>query len=1128
MDFASRLKNLNQKQKHAVETTEGPVMVIAGPGTGKTELLSMRAANILRKTDTLPENILCLTFTESGQTAMRERLVGIIGKDAYKVAIHTFHSFGSETMAHNREFFYRNALFEPADELKQYEVMRGIFETLPHSSSLSSSMNGEYTHLADTRRVISELKRQSALTSDELLAVIDQSEAGLDHAEKLLQPILSERVSAATGAKLAQALDALRPEAAQVVSLHEVTPLLRIVVESLESLLLDIEAIHPTKPITAWKSQWFERNDAKELVFKDRKRLKKLRDVAYVYYEYLNQMEQRGLYDYDDMVMQVVHALEVHDDLRYNLQEKYLYIMVDEFQDTNLAQLRILHALTNNPVNEGAPNILVVGDDDQAVYGFQGADVSNVLNFSETYPSRELIVLTDNYRSRGAILQHSRAVITQGGDRLETRIPELSKELTARRDDAPAPDTPGASGGPDVPGEPNPMDASDVPAVSGIVRMLEASTIADERATLAAEIATRIADGADPSSIAVLARRHADIQSLLPYLRAAGVPIRYERQESVLDSEPIKALELVARVVLALAQNRHDDANALLPELLAHPAWQLDPAVVWRLSLTAYTNRQQWLEVMATTPEFIGAFTWLLTCAQQSTQLSLEPMLDTLMGAPQKTAEAAEDDALTSPFFDYFFSDTVLAQNPEAYISHLNALRTIRSHLREYQPGEVLTLAHLVEFIDLRRRLNMGIVAHQYSVSATTPAVQLLTAHKSKGLEFDTVYVFSCIDSIWGETARSVSRSINYPKNLPFAPTGNSADERLRLFYVAMTRAKNELVMTYSTRTDTLGSSLRANFLVDSTAPVTVVASSEAIEDRQAQAELAWWQPLVAPSPDLAGVLAPYLETFKLSATSLNNFLDVTRGGPRLFLLNNLLRFPQAKAASAAYGTAIHWTLAQALAHLIATGEQKPLEDSLHDFEQALEKERLSAGDHAYYVQQGSEHLPIYLSSGALALSTTQKPEVGFSHQPVRVGDALLTGSLDMIDVNTQEHTMEVTDYKTGHPATAWDKGDDRTKQKLHRYRQQLLFYKVLVEKSTAYSGYTVTKGQLAFIEPTRSGETIVLPLDIAQEDTERTELLIQAVWKHIMTFDFPDTSHYSPDLKGMLAFEQDLIDEVV
>src|SRR6185437_3743672 len=127
MNFTERYNNLNVAQKRAVDTIDGPVMVIAGPGTGKTELLSMRTANILRQTDTLPSSILCLTFTESGAAAMRERLLGIIGIDAYKVAIHTIHSFGTEIINQNSEFFYNGAHFRPADELSSYELLNELF-----------------------------------------------------------------------------------------------------------------------------------------------------------------------------------------------------------------------------------------------------------------------------------------------------------------------------------------------------------------------------------------------------------------------------------------------------------------------------------------------------------------------------------------------------------------------------------------------------------------------------------------------------------------------------------------------------------------------------------------------------------------------------------------------------------------------------------------------------------------------------------------------------------------------------------------------------------------------------------------------------------------------------------------
>lgn len=1090
MSFQDRYSQLNARQKQAVDTIEGPVMVIAGPGTGKTELLSVRVANILQKTDTLPENILCLTFTESGQAAMRERLVGIIGKDAYKVAIHTFHSFGSEIMSHNREYFYRNALFEPADDLRQYEILRGIFEELDLSNPLSSMMNGEYTHLSDAKKVISELKRSSALTSDELLAVIQQSEASLDSIERILVPILTDRVGKTTGDKLRDALELVREHSETVESLYEVTPLARMITDSLEAMLEDTITVHPTKPISAWKSTWLERNEAKVLVFKDRKRLTKMKALCFIYYEYLARMEKQGIFDYDDMIMQVVHAVEVYEELKFNLQEKYLYIMVDEFQDTNLAQMRILHSLTDNPVNEGNPNILVVGDDDQAVYGFQGADISNVINFSDTYPRRNLIVLTDNYRSGASILTTSRTVISQGTNRLEERIPELDKQLVANKPEA------------------------------GNVSVWKIPSIDSERHAIVQHIQEAIQKGADPSSIAVLSRRHADIQSLLPFFRRAEVPIRYEREESVLDAAPIVALEQVARVVLALAEGQHGLVEELLPEMLAHPAWNVEPKDLWRLSLDAYTNRQNWMEVMATTPRFAPIHDWLTARASDSTHLGLEPMIDLLIGR-------SEDETNESPYFTHFFSTTALNEKPDAYIDCLSALRTIRARLRDHQPSQAITLKDFVSFIELHRRLDITITTSGSSLAADVPAVQLLTAHKSKGLEFDTVYVFNSVDSVWGQSARSVSRSISYPENLPLAPTGNTADERLRLFYVAMTRAKRQLIVTYAEANDSDKKTLPADFLLPVEAPINEVGEPTR-EERTHTAELAWYEPLAEPTQDLKTLLAPRLEKFKLSATSLNGFLDVTRGGPQHFLLNNLLRFPKTKPAPASYGTAIHWTMQQIHLHMVATGEYKPLEDSLRDFELALAKERLSVTDFQHYLQQGSEHLPVFLSSGLLPITSSQKAEVNFSYQDVRSGTACLTGSLDMIDVDAREKTIAVTDYKTGHPSRSWDRGDDHTKLKLHKYRQQLVFYKILVENSSEYHNYTVTNGQLAFIEPTKTGESILLSLDLTAEDITRTERLIEAVWKHIIALDLPDISAYSPDYKGVLAFEQDLIDGIV
>lgn len=1087
MEYERRYKALNVAQKQAVDAIDGPVMVIAGPGTGKTELLSVRTANILSKTDTLPENILCLTFTESGAAAMRERLVGIIGKDAYKVAIHTFHGFGTEIINQNREYFYRGALFEPADDLNRYEILRAVFDGLDYKNPLASTMNGEYTHQPDAARVISELKR-SGLTSDELLTILDANQQAIDEAEKILVPILAGTVSAKTRDQLGAALPKLQTLAAEAEVHFEVAPLIQVIADGLAYALILSENEHPTKPITAWKKKWFEKNQTGDQVLKSRKRQEKLRALAFVYYDYLNQMEQASLYDYDDMILQVVHAMEVNDDLRFNLQEKYLYVMVDEFQDTNLAQMRILHNLTDNPANEGRPNIMVVGDDDQAIYSFQGADISNILRFEELFSGATRIVLTSNYRSKTEIITAAREVIIQGAGRLETLSDNLSKELSAE------------SGG------------------AGKAMVHHAPTIDSERQWLASQVAEDIKQGTPPSQIAVLTRKHQEIQSLIPYFTRQNIAVNYERQENVLDQPPIMALELLARTVVALSMGEHDAANALMPELLAHPAWNIPAAELWQLSCNAYENRQRWMDIMATTPRFLEIHSWLIELSALAPHTALEPMLDRMMG---------RGDTSTSPFFEYYFAAEELESHPSTYLDCLAALRTIRGQLREYHAKQGMTLNSFVDFVALHRRLGTNLRVARDTLETDQSAITIMTTHKSKGLEFESVYIFNAVDSVWGEKARSASRTISYPENLPLAPPGESADERLRLFYVAMTRAKSKLVISYSDRDDRDKATLIASFLAEHTLPEEQIPATH-IDIRLETAELAWYEPLAEPSTELSTILAPTMKKYKLSATHLNAFLDVTRGGPRAFLLDNLLHFPSAKSPSAAYGSAIHRTLQQAHVHLSAAKERKPIEDILHDFELNLQRERLSPLDYTTYLQKGSEQLQAYLEARYDSMTPSQKAELNFAGQEVMLGDAHLTGMIDVADIDPKTKAIIVTDYKTGKPAMSWKASDEYEKIKLHRYRQQLLFYKLLVEHSRDYGHYSVEKGCLSFVEPTKSGEISHLEFGFDTEDLERSRLLIAAVWKHITSFDLPDTSEYEASYKGLLAFEQDLIDGTI
>ena len=820
-------------------------------------------------------------------------------------------------------------------------------------------------------------------------------------------------------------------------------------------------------------------------------------------------MRQAELFDYDDMILNVVQAIEQYPDLRFNLQERYQYIMVDEFQDTNLAQLRILFNLTDTPHGD-APNIMAVGDDDQAIYSFQGADVGNIHRFRKRYPDHASVVLTDNYRSSQTILDRAREIITQASGRLETSM-DIDKQLQAHTNDA-----------------------------NSQVTLSALPSRQEEFAWIAESIQENITKGIKPSEIAVIARRHSDLIALLPYLNHAGIAVNYERRDNVLDDERVQLLELMTRICVDIAAGEHDEANSLLPELIAQPMFDFDSEAIWRLSLQAYRNRTNWLEAMLASPTFQPLAKWLLDRAKASLTEPLETFLDTLIGVPQNyTANDDTDDdnddndtarkptkshrnAFISPFYRYYFNSDILGSSPDTYLTALEALQTLRSKLREGAPDSTLLASDFLTLIDTYRQLDIPVVSIRRASETAQNAINLMSAHKSKGLEFDTVYVINSIDLMWGERVRSRSRLIGYPENLAISPNADSYDERIRLYFVAMTRAKRQLYLSYARNDDTAKDTLKASFLAGTNLQEIDRQPNNAAA-LAAQSEIVWHDRLTAPiNRTMKELLAPTLENYKLSVTHLNNFIDVTRGGPQNFLLNNLLRFPQAKSANAIYGTLIHAVLQHAHSHLAASGTRKPIEDITGEFIRLLHQQNLSDADLALYSKRGIEALEAFLSAKYDTFKPSQKPELSFAGQGVVLGQARLTGSLDLVDIDNQ--TITVTDYKTGKPSTSWTGKSDYEKIKLHKYRQQLMFYELLCANSRDYAKYDFGGAVLQFVEPDSRGDICQLDDRFSRDELADFQRLIAAVWHCITTLELPDISSYQASYQGIIQFEKDLI----
>lgn len=1118
VEFNKEYLKLNNKQRQAVDTIDGPLLVVAGPGTGKTQLLSMRVANLLQKADITPNNILCITFTDNAARNMRDRLETIIGQAAYHVGIYTFHSFGTDIINQYPAYFTERALLQSIDDLGSYEILRSIFETLAHNNPLSTKVGDEYIYLKDTQSTISWLK-QNALKPEELMQLLKQNEAFMEETTKYIAQTLTQPPST----KLLSTYKDL----ASKLSSKTMKGMFEFSNYGAQCVSELLDAIDHTDPngrfapaITSWRNNWFEKNNSGDYQFKDNhKALQKMKAVAVIYKDMQDALSKRGLFDFDDMIMEVVHALEKYDELKFNLQERYQYILIDEFQDTNKAQMRIIKALGDNPVNEGRPNIMAVGDDDQAIYGFQGAQSSNMLDFLHSYNNTELVALTDNYRSTQSILDVSRSLVTQADNRLETEIDTISKDLVAH---------------------------SSLP--NDIVEQNVLPSELQQYQWIAEKIDYYIKQGTEPREIAVIAPKHKYLERLMPYIGSKQIPVAYERRENILDAPIIKQITTLSELTDALARNDHINADALMAEVLSFEFWQIKLEDVAALSIESYDAGTHWIECMLKSENIHikKIATWILEGVRQSHLQPLEYMLDRFIGNNQLVINSIEDGdpfqikqldeaSFHSPMREYYFNDNNFDSQTDDYLALLGQLSTLRHRLRSWQPDRMLLNKDFVEFVRLHREAKLKIIDTNPHTQ-TTNAVQVMTAHKAKGLEFDIVFVINAQDEVWGPSARTRSDRIRIPRNLPIKPLGQSTSDKVRLFYVALSRSKHTLHITSYTHSLDNKLSLGLSFVggnnKESTPPHQKLAPvhQQIAEGIQAVEILTtdWayrFRDIFADKPTL---LQPILKKYKLSVTHLNNFLDIANAGPHYFLVHNLLRFPEAMTPNAAYGDAIHKTLQWIYAELRT--QEMPSQNKIDRyFCDILQRKHLPPHEFKTFSERGVNALYKFITERSNSFNKEAIIERGFSNEGSRVGEAILTGKIDKIELE-KPGIFCVTDFKTGNPAGSWKGKYDYERIKLHKYRQQLMFYKLLIERSASFgSKYIVISGKLEFIEAADSGNILApLQVDFDPKELQRFETLIRAVWHHIQTLNFPDAAKYNSDFNGLIAFENDLMTGIV
>jgi len=969
--FLAKYKKLNPEQKRAVDAIEGPVMVIAGPGTGKTTILTLRIANILHKTDTQPEQILALTFTESGVYSMRKNLVALIGARAYRARIATFHSFCNDIIKKYPEAFETIIGGTHIGAVEQIRVLETIIEKLP--LHYLKPPGDPYFFISSILRRISDLKREG------------------------------------------------------------VTPAL---------LKKQIETLYPKRQTTKKKIEKKERTK-KEI--DSEKQREKSYEFLTLYETYEAETKKKKEYDYDDMIMEVLVVLSRDEDVLRELQEEYHYILADEHQDVNGAQNKVLELLAE--FHAPYPNLFIVGDEKQAIFRFQGASLENFLYFQKQYPNALLIPLTKNYRSGQTILDAAGSLIEKGN---------LS----------------GASTGVKL--------TSHTPKEKGIITIRSFSKREYELAFIAQEIKQCIfRDNIPPHEIGVLYRDNKDAAPLARILERAGIPFSVYSDENVLLDNELQKLS-----VLLFSVNFLGDDAYLIPAL-----WidflKLYPLDIYTVSDEARKKKVPVLSILHSREA--------LSALPMRKKEALFMFAEKLIRWKHRAENVPFTTLLEEIVHESGFIEYVLTRADAPYV--LDKLHVLYESVAEsaYRHKKY-SLSQFIEELTIREKYKISI--KRKDEGQLTESVQLMTAHRSKGLEFSYVYIVGAEDKHWG------GRTVNDPLALPiFGQKEKTLDDERRLFYVALTRAKKNVTISYAEKNHEGGALLPSQFIEEIDEAFRVTAHSDGAEEKLKHARLT-----TPVSHKLISSRVPRLEKAYLqkrfhdqgfSVTALNNYIEC----PWKYFYVNLLRIPRIQKPHQMYGTAIHEGL-YCLFEAIRREKKVNKQTAVKAFLSSFEKFPISKSVFEQYKEKGVRALDGYYARYHASWNTNVLLEfpIGgvFTKKYIR-----LTGKLDKIEFVAEGNKVNVVDYKTGkHHSRNHLEG--KTKTGNGNEKRQLVFYKLLLDLFSK-NRFDMTSGIIDFVEPDERGKYHREQFFITNEEKESLSALLEEKVAEILLFSFWD-----------------------
>ena len=1027
--FQEHYNKLNTEQKKAASAIDGAFLVLAGPGTGKTQLLSLRAANIILRKKADPENILIVTFTNAAARAMRERLASIIGHDGYSVEVETFHSFANSVVLASEGAikYVRNKI--DMTEVEKIRALKYILDNWKGAESLKP-FGAPYIHMREIQGRISELKNEG-ITPD----------------------------------GLKKQLKGLKPDGINLEEKH---------IARLKALAVIYE------------------------------KYEKLKDT-----ECALLFDERGRKDYDDMILIALDAFRREKELRETFRRQYKYIMVDEYQDTNGAQLGLLFAM----LEPESPNLCCVGDDDQAIYRFQGATLANFRVLKERIPSLKTIVLKDNYRSTEDIIKQSRQIISQLPENERVGV----KNLEARRN-----------------------------YENEKIQFLEFLTEEEELFFIIGEIkrqAKKIKHDSLLSqeerekpynNIAVLVRKRSQRQKIIEAFLKAGIPYAADGGEDIRQEKRVRQMLDVLELANVDMESNEKKSLALY-KILSSDYIGAEHADI--LKFIGFVNRQKSFSRSDKNlrsyksfnffQEFQNRFpvngTETPPMKKDSSELKIAGELD--LNNPHALHRAAWaikkllKDARTRPVHDIlleYIEDAglyrfILKNYDGKKVLRIRDLRALVSFINRIKESSLarpsLRLDDFISELDLREAHDMPIEGELATLSQD--GVRIYTAHSSKGLEFYTVFMPFCLEQkSW--PVRSKTDVVPLPPDI--YKSKERVDERkklkllsfydeLRLFYVASSRAKANLIYTATPGEKVVMS----RFL--SHADIRPESGSPKDEDKFL-GEFLKAKTDRDPFRDIPGVLKDMVSRLSLTPTKLNSYLTCKRK----FMYNYVLGLPGRKTQHIVFGNCAH----------------KALEDVYFYY---MENKKFPAFDffkNAFKQELGFQGAGDTINGMCLSrletLSDWYKRESRSPVMPhsleseltVSFADGLLfKGKFDKVEIE-EDGTVKVVDYKTGKPdkhVKAMHNCRDISKSECDDYYRQLVSYKMVFDRNQPRGEKTsVSRGFLQFLEPASrtvkkykldKGEYRDIDIELTDEMVSELEKVIKKCWCDIQELDF-------------------------